>query len=100
MTPFRTGVRNAWWFISRCKAFRTHGALSGTDKPVYSSGMLEGDARDRFMRDRLRIDYTVLSYGTPIAWHTPEGWFVVEDKFSKTTSRHQSVTRAALCMGR
>jgi hypothetical protein len=40
--------------------------------------------------------YVVYSYGTPIAWHTAEGWYVVEQKFSPTTSKHQNLTRRAI----
>ena len=40
--------------------------------------------------------YVVYSYGTPIAWHTSEGWYVVEQKFSVTTSKHQNFTRRAI----
>lgn len=42
------------------------------------------------------VDYMVYSYGTPIAWHTPEGWYVVEQKFSVTTSKHQNYVRRAI----
>ena len=40
--------------------------------------------------------YVVYSYGTPIAWCTPEGWYVVAQKFSVTTSKHQNLTRRAV----
>ena len=41
--------------------------------------------------------YIVRSYGTPIAWFTPlKGWYVVEQKFSVTTSKHQNLTRRAI----
>lgn len=40
--------------------------------------------------------YIVYSYGTPIAWHSIEGWYVVEQKFSQTTSKHQNLTRRAI----
>jgi hypothetical protein len=36
------------------------------------------------------IDYTVLSYGTPIAWHDNErGWVMPDTKYSTTTSKAQ-----------
>ena len=45
----------------------------------------------------LGVDYLVYSYGTPIAWHTDaRGWYVVEQKFSVTTSKHQNYTRRAI----
>ena len=40
--------------------------------------------------------YVVYSYGTPIAWRTNEAWYVVEQKFSVTTSKHQNLTRRAI----
>ena len=41
-------------------------------------------------------NYTVKSYGTPIAWHTESGgWHVSDSKYSSTTSRHQSLARRA-----
>jgi len=42
--------------------------------------------------------YVVYSYGTPIAWQncvTGE-WHLVTQKFSSTTSRHQSIVRKAV----
>lgn len=41
-------------------------------------------------------DYVVFSYGTPIAWYTADGWYVVEQKFSVTTSKHQNYVRRAI----
>jgi hypothetical protein len=40
--------------------------------------------------------YVVFSYGTPIAWNTPEGWYVVAQKFSVTTSKHSNYVRRAI----
>ena len=40
--------------------------------------------------------YTVLSYGTPIAWHHEGGWQVSPSKYSMTTSRHQSIVKRAI----
>lgn len=59
-------------------------------------GWLSGEDRDRFDADRDRMDYVVVSYATPIAWATPEGWYVVGERFSVTTSRHQSQVRRGL----
>jgi hypothetical protein len=41
-------------------------------------------------------DYFVYSYGTPIAFHSVDGWYVVEQKFSQTTSKHQNLVRRAI----
>lgn len=40
--------------------------------------------------------YIVYSYGTPIAWHTPQGWYIVAQKFSVTTSKHQNAVKRAI----
>jgi len=41
--------------------------------------------------------YVVYSYDTPIAWHTATlGWYVVSQKFSVTTSKHQNLIKRAI----
>jgi hypothetical protein len=85
-----TTTRNADRAISRCETFRAS-ALSATLE-VPGAGRLDGADRERFDADRDVIVYAVMSYGTPIAWLTPRGWHVVTQRFSVTTSRHQSVT--------
>jgi len=45
--------------------------------------------------------YVLRSYATPIAWAYEDGnghvfWRQVNDKFSKTTTRHQNIIREAL----
>jgi hypothetical protein len=77
--------------------FRTGGSLYGESTgrmSAWQSGYLSGDDLDQFRLDMLNIDYVVMSYSTPIAWHwTGEdgstGWHVVAQKFSATTSKHQ-----------
>lgn len=61
-----------------------------------SLGQLAGAEVLRFMEDSDTTDYIVYSYETPIAWHTPAGWYMVAQKFSQTTSRHQSQVRRAI----
>jgi len=47
--------------------------------------------------DHVRMaDYIILSYGTPIAWHRTDGWFIPDETYSATTSKHQSYIRAAI----
>lgn len=79
--------------------FRTGGAFYGESTGSlgsWDSGRLSGDDLDQFRLDRTYVDYVVWSYRTPIAWHwTNErsgesGWHVVAQKFSPTTSKHQS----------
>ncbi len=63
---------------------------------VTGSGRLNGAEYDRLRADFDTIDYVVYSYSTPVAWHTPAGWYMVQQRFSNTTSRTQSRIRAAL----
>jgi len=45
----------------------------------------------------IETDFTVYSYGTPIAWRSTEGhWEVPNINYSRTTQRHQSALRRAL----
>jgi hypothetical protein len=60
-------------------------------------GRLDAQEFAQIKQDETRINYAVYSYGTPIAWHTDaEGWYVVEQKFSPTTSKHQGYVRRAI----
>lgn len=95
----RESIENTRQAIAHREEFKTGGALHGT-KDVYFEGRLRGATLDRFWADRRLIDYAVMSYGTPIAWHvqgTGEGrWVVVGDKFSATTTSHQSAVLSAM----
>lgn len=92
---------NTRYAIREHEPFKTSGALTGDRYGAYQ-GRLSGPARERFFNDANNIDYFVYSYGTPIAWHlktpTESGvqWVLVLDKFSQTTSKHQSAVRSAL----
>lgn len=90
----RVAQKDAWSVIARREPFRAS-SLRGLPFP-HVAGWLQGEERERFDRDRGGIDYAVYSYGTPIAWHTPEGWHVVSQRFSPTTSRHQGIVRRAV----
>ena len=41
-------------------------------------------------------DYTVMSYGTPIAIHHEGGWHYPDVSHSASTGKHQSIVRGAL----
>jgi hypothetical protein len=57
------------------------------------AGIAYGSALDRFKADDERIRYVVKSYATPIAWRLDDGsWVIPAEKYSRTTSKHQSVT--------
>lgn len=72
------------------KPFKTYGSLYGVDYAP-SPGILSGHALRTYMADREDIDFTIVSYRTPIAWRTRDGqWTKVLDSFSVTTGKHQS----------
>lgn len=72
------------------KPFKTYGSLYGVDYAP-GSGILSGHALRTYQNDRAEIDYTIMSYRTPIAWRTRDGqWTKVLDSFSVTTAHHQS----------
>lgn len=64
-----------------------------------SCGRLNGDERVILARHILRLGtaYVIHSYATPIAWWTErEGWYLVKERFSVTTSKHQSLIAIAV----
>lgn len=83
--------------ISKLEPFDTYGAMFGHCGRRYLHsrvGWLKGDGLAAYERDMDTIDYTVVSYATPIAWHTPErGWVVVDRNFSQSSSKHQAAAR-------
>ena len=71
--------------------FTTYGALLGTNDRPFGEGLLNNKEAARYREEYQNIDYVVLSYSTPIAWHsTRYGWHIVNQKFSRTTTRHQT----------
>ena len=71
-------------------------ALSGHPGAPNGEGKLDPQEIAQLRADQDAIDYTVLSYWTPIAWHTTNGWYHVAQRFSRTTSCHQSKVRQAV----
>lgn len=62
----------------------------GRPGPATTTGCLPSEYRDAVRAAR----YVVFSYRTPIAWLTDTGWTVPDVRYSRTTSRHQSVARS------
>lgn len=93
-TTRRTNLRPI--LANRITFQNSTGSLRGYAGRGESAGRLAGADRDAFDAAWSEIDYIVFSYQTPIAWHTPKGWHVVEQKFSATTSNHQSQVRRGL----
>lgn len=55
-----------------------------------------GEEYKRLCDDFREGAYIVFSYSTPIAWFGANGWYVVEEKFSRTTSKQQGYIRRAI----
>lgn len=90
--------REAGTYIASLTPFQAS-ALSGMDAPAWDTARLSSPWREQYAADRNAdlIDYTVRSYGTPIAWHTTDGrWIVPDQRFSVTTTRHQGIVRRAV----
>lgn len=77
------------------------GSLFGVLLPA---GMLSrphpGRLSEEWIGDLKRpdVDYVIVSYQTPIAWHhsTDDEWVMPEDRYSTSTSKHQGRIRTAL----
>lgn len=91
--------RDAIHYIATGQEFKAS-SLSGVNANVSglsgAFGRLNAEEFAQFKQDETRVDYVVYSYGTPIAWRTNEAWYVVEQKFSVTTSKHQNYVRRAI----
>lgn len=93
--------RDAIHYIATRQEFRAS-ALEGwagtasKDSARTSTGRLNAEESAKLINDAQSIEYVVFSYDTPIAWHTAEGWYIVEQKFSVTTSKHQNYIRRAV----
>jgi hypothetical protein len=74
--------------------FTTGGALKGVCMPSsVSYGQLPSQWRD----SASKAHYVVYSYRTPIAWYVPNvGWVMPHERYSVTTSRHQSKIATAI----
>jgi hypothetical protein len=59
-----------------------------------------GSSRNQEFADQIgrlkNPDYTVMSYGTPIAIHHEGGWHYPDVSHSSTTGKHQAIVRGAL----
>ena len=88
--------KDAIYYIATRQEFKAS-ALSGS---TYSQGCgrLNLKELDKFVNELTtdKIAYFVYSYGTPIAWYTAEGWYLVDQKFTTTTSKHQNYVCQAI----
>ena len=95
-----TPLHQAHFFIQNLRNFRGN-SIHGDWIPAgwsIGTGMLNDNERCLLKATYETGNiYVVYSYDTPIAWYSiPGGWHVVTQKFSRTTSRHQSIVRRAL----
>ena len=103
----KISTRKASDAIAQLRPFATYGALSAvaTGYGLTGGGYYGGVTLGQFPRDRAVVDsiyaspYVVLSYSTPIGWVVADGeagpYAVVPSyRYSVTTSRHQTYTRA------
>ena len=96
--PARITQSDAVRYIAARQPFVASSLAGRIDAP-HGWGRLIGSDCQMYRSAQTRIDYVVLSYGTPIAWHLPDyGWHIVDYRFSHTTSRHQSKVRQAVSM--
>jgi hypothetical protein len=92
--------RDAVHYIATERQF-TASALSGSSFKRYTidAGRLNAEEYAKLNEATHGEEwvYVVFSYGTPIAWRIDGGeWYVVSQKFSPTTSKHQNLTRRAI----
>lgn len=90
--------RDAIHYIATAQEFKAS-ALSGKyEEFCPQSGRLDNDETKRLIEafESGHGAYVVHSYGTPIAWHSMGEWYVVAQKFSVTTSKHQNYVRRAI----
>ena len=82
--------------IARLEPFNTHKeSFRGVEGAPNSHGWLQGTAHSETLKE-IKPDYTVMSYGTPIAAHHEGGWFYPDVSHSSTTAKHQAITRRAI----
>ena len=86
-----------WWemrdAIGSGEQFRNSTkSVTGHKGPAWTMHRLPG----KFHESAASADYTVRSYGTPIAWRIDGVWVVPDVRYSVTTSRHQSLVRVAV----
>jgi len=91
--------KDAIHYIATRQEFKAS-ALSGKFEQYRpQTGRLNVWESDKLTESRENSEgmYVVYSYDTPIAWHTDgQGWYVVSQKFSVTTSKHQNLIRRAI----
>lgn len=81
---------------SRTPFKNSTGSFRGHEGGPSQHGWLSGTQFSEQISQLKNPDYTVMSYGTPIAVHHEGGWHYPDVSHSATTAKHQSTTRAAI----
>lgn len=77
------------------KPFKTGGSLHAIEGAASGCGRMPYDVAAEYRADK--IAYTVISYGTPIAWVTTDGEVKIPDEgYSATTRAQLTIVRAYL----
>jgi len=76
--------------LEALEPFRTYGNLHGQCGYHWETARLPREIAQEYFERRDYIDYVVISYSTPIAWHdTERGWVMPNVSYSVTTSKAQ-----------
>lgn len=93
-------AKGPWWelspYIRSRENFTTHGALWGNEHVGAHQTLSIGQLKEEHRESVEAAEYIVYSYGTPIAWYGRDGWTMPDQKYSATTSAHQSKVRTCL----
>lgn len=81
--------------IANRQPFQANSLSGGYVNYMPDRGRL-GDEYERLAADFKTGAYVVFSYITPIAWFGANGWYVVDQKFSRTTSKTQNYVKRAV----
>ena len=93
--PKRTSNTNAGPLISGRVPFQGS-SMMGHEGGPRQHGWLSGTQFSEHLSQLKNPDYTVMSYGTPIAVHHEGGWHYPDVSHSPSTGKHQSIVRNAL----
>lgn len=83
--------------LRNCIPWQRRGfAMSGIEGKFNGTGRMSTETATEYIAAQ-NVVYTVLSYGTPIAWVTDDGTVTVpNERYSVTTSNHQSLCKVHL----
>jgi hypothetical protein len=89
--------RDAIHYIATRQEFKASALWGDFAKYIPQQGRLSTEEYAKLSSNFEEGSFIVWSYGTPIALCTDEGkWHLVEQKFTVTTSKHQTFIRRAI----